>query len=147
MLLATTKKTPAVIQLTLWVSIEECTAWRRKEVWSVNPPDMLRWWVFSVRTLPCTLHQKRKVIRVGFPSVEDVSQKMYFISSIIEYVIMEVSQNILICSYSMTLAYNGISIRIYLKSPALKCIFPNNWSWYIFSNTSSSRRCCCFGIF
>ena len=33
---------------------------------------------------------------------------MYYISSFIEYILMEVSQNIPIYTYSVTLAYNGI---------------------------------------
>ena len=72
-------------------------------------------------------------------TVEEVSQNMYCISSVIEYIIMEVSQNIPIYSYSVTLAYNGISIIIYLKTPALECIFSDTWSWSIFSDTSSSN--------
>ena len=51
--------------------------------------------------------------------VEDVLQNMYCISSVIEYIIMAVSQNIPIYSYSVTLAYIGIYIIIYLKTPAL----------------------------
>ena len=36
--------------------------------------------------------------------LEEVSQNMYCILSVIEYIIMEVSQNISIYSYSVTLA-------------------------------------------
>ena len=60
--------------------------------------------------------------------LEEVSQNMYCILSVIEYIIMEVSQNISIYSYSVTLAYNGITIRIYLKTHTLECIFSHTWS-------------------
>ena len=53
----------------------------------------------------------------------EVSQNIYCISSFIEYIIKEVSQNIPIYWYSVTLAYNGISNIIYLQIPALECIF------------------------
>ena len=72
--------------------------------------------------------KKIKQIGSGFTGVEEVSQNMYCISSVIEYIIMAVSQNIPIYSYSVTLAYNGISIIIYLKTPALECIFSDTWS-------------------
>ena len=49
-------------------------------------------------------------------TVKEVSQNMYCVSSATEYIIMEVSQNIPNYTYS---AYNGISIIIYLKTPAL----------------------------
>ena len=55
--------------------------------------------------------------------IEEVPHNMYCSSSFIEYIIMEVSQNITIYTYSVTLAYNGISIITYLKTPALECIF------------------------
>ena len=44
--------------------------------------------------------------------IEKVPQNMHGISSVIEYIIMEVSQNISIYTYSVILAYNGISILI-----------------------------------
>ena len=66
---------------------------------------------------------------------------MYCISSVIEYIIMEVSQNVPIFSYSVTLAYNGIYIKIYFKTTALKCIFSDTWSGSIFSDTSSMINC------
>ena len=44
--------------------------------------------------------------------IEKVPQNMHSISSVIEYIIMEVSQNIPIYTYSVILAYNGISIII-----------------------------------
>ena len=52
--------------------------------------------------------------------VEEVSQNMYCILSVIEYIIREVSQNIPIYTYSATLAYNGISIKIYLKTTCFR---------------------------
>ena len=60
--------------------------------------------------------------------VEEVSQNMYCISSATEYIILEVSQNIPIYKYSVTLAYNGISLIIYLKTPALECMLRDTWS-------------------
>ena len=72
-------------------------------------------------------------------AVEEVSQNMYCISSVIEYMIMEVSENIPIHTYSVTLAYNGISILIYLKTSALECIFRDTWSSSIFIDTSSNE--------
>ena len=47
--------------------------------------------------------------------LEEVSQNMYCISSVIEYIVIEVSQNIPFYTYSVTLAYNRISIIIYLR--------------------------------
>ena len=41
---------------------------------------------------------------------------MYCMSSVIEYIMMEVSQNIPIHLYSVTLVYNGVSIIIYHQS-------------------------------
>ena len=38
----------------------------------------------------------------------------------------------------MTLAYNGISIIVFFKAPALECIFYDNWCLHIFLGTSSS---------
>ena len=77
---------------------------------------------------------------VGFErfQVEEVPQNMYCIWSVIEYIIMEVSQNISLYTYSVTLAYNMISIMIYLKTPVLQSIFKNTWSWSIFIDTSST---------
>ena len=54
---------------------------------------------------------------------------------------MEVSQNIPIYSYSVTLAYNGISIIVFFKAPDLKCIFYDTWSSDIFLGTSSTCIC------
>ena len=54
--------------------------------------------------------------------VEEGSQNMYCMSSVIEYIIMEMPQNIPIYTHSVTLAYNGISIIINLKTLALECI-------------------------
>ena len=54
--------------------------------------------------------------------IEEVSQNMYCISSVLEYVKIEVSKIIPIYSYSVTLAYNGISNVMCLKTPALECI-------------------------
>ena len=54
------------------------------------------------------------LLAIALLSVEEASQNMYCISSVIEYIIMEVSQNIPIFTYSVTLAYNGISIIIEL---------------------------------
>ena len=68
--------------------------------------------------------------------VAEVLQNMYCISSATEYVIMKVSQNIPIYTYSTTLAYNLILILIYLKTPALECIFRDTWSWNIFSSST-----------
>ena len=56
-----------------------------------------------------------------------MSQNMYCITSVIEYIIMEMSKNIPIYTYSVRFAYNGISIITYLQTPALECIFFNNW--------------------
>ena len=58
-----------------------------------------------------------------FKILEERWQNMYFISSVIEYIIMVVSQNMPIYTYSLTLAHNGIFIKLYLKAPALECIF------------------------
>ena len=60
--------------------------------------------------------------------IEEVLRNMFCISSATEYIIMEVPKNIPIYTYSGTLAYNGISIIIYLKTPALECIFSDTWS-------------------
>ena len=51
---------------------------------------------------------------------------------------MEVSQNIPIYTYSVTLGNNGIYILIYLKTPTLECIFRGTWFSSIFINTSST---------
>ena len=51
--------------------------------------------------------------------VEEVLQNMYCILSVIEYIKMEASQNIPLYSYSVTLAYNMISLKIYLKTLGL----------------------------
>ena len=66
---------------------------------------------------------------------------MYCISSATEYIIMEISQNIPIYTYSATLAYYSISIIIYLKTPALECILRETWTWSIFISTSSTPFC------
>ena len=42
---------------------------------------------------------------------------MFWVLSATEYIIMEVSQKIPIYTYSATLAFNGISIIIYLRTP------------------------------
>ena len=65
---------------------------------------------------------------------------MYCISNVIEYIMMEVWQNIPINAYSVTLVFNGISIMRYLKTPALECIFRDTWSWSIFIDTSSTHN-------
>ena len=75
--------------------------------------------------------------------VEEVSQNMYCILSVIEYIIREVSQNIPIYTYSATLAYNRIYILLYLKTPALECIFRDTWSSSIFIDTSSNMKDLC----
>ena len=64
--------------------------------------------------------------------VEELSQNMYCISSVIENVIIKMSENIPIYSYYVTIAYNGIFIIMYLKTPALDSIFSDTWSWSIF---------------
>ena len=51
--------------------------------------------------------------------VEEVSQNLSCILSITENIMMEVPQKILIKTFSATLAYNGISITIVVKEPAL----------------------------
>ena len=40
----------------------------------------------------------------------------------------------------MTLACNGISYNIDLKTPALECIFRGTWSWSIFIGTYSAQH-------
>ena len=40
----------------------------------------------------------------------------------------EVSQNMYCIVYSVALAYSRIYIIIYLKTPALDCIFSDTWS-------------------
>ena len=50
---------------------------------------------------------------------------MYCISSVTDNIKMEVPHKILIYTFSATLAYNGISITIVFKAPALECIFCN----------------------
>ena len=47
---------------------------------------------------------------------------MYCISSAREYIMMEVSQNIQIPIFSAILAGSWISIRVYLKTPALETL-------------------------
>ena len=69
-----------------------------------------------------------------------MSQNIYCISSVIEYILIELSQNKPIYWYSVTLAYNGISIIIYLKTPTLECIFSDTCFWSIFSNTRCRAR-------
>ena len=44
-------------------------------------------------------------------------------SSATENIIMEVPQKIQFFTFSATIAYNGISIIIFFKAPALECIF------------------------
>ena len=65
-------------------------------------------------------------------------QNMYCISSATENNIMEVPQKIPISAFSATLAYNGISITIFFKAPALVHIFYDTWSEDIFLGTSST---------
>ena len=60
--------------------------------------------------------------------VEEGLQYMYCISSATDYILLKVSQNILMYKYSETLAYNWIFIIIYLKTPYLYCIFRYTWS-------------------
>ena len=55
--------------------------------------------------------------------VEEVPQNMYCIPSATENILMEVPQKIRIYTFSVTLAYNGISITIFVTAPALECIF------------------------
>ena len=72
-------------------------------------------------------------------AIEEVLQNIYCISSAIEYLLMEVLQNIPIYWHSVTLGYNGIFNIIYLKTPALECIFSGTWSCSIVSNTSIKK--------
>ena len=58
-------------------------------------------------------------------------------ASLRDGLIMEVSKNIPINTYSMTFAYNGIYIIIYLKAYDLECIFIDTWPLSIFIDTSS----------
>ena len=57
-------------------------------------------------------------IHLSFINVKEVPLNMYCISSATEFIIIEVSQNIPIYTHSVTLAYHGIFIIIYLKAPA-----------------------------
>ena len=41
--------------------------------------------------------------------------------------------------FSVALAFNGIAIITFLKTPAFECIFYNTWSLFIFWGTSSTR--------
>ena len=61
-------------------------------------------------------------------AIEEVPQKIYCISCATENIIMEVPQKISIYAFSVALAYNGISILIFLKAPDIKCIFRGTWS-------------------
>ena len=56
---------------------------------------------------------------------------------------MEVPHKILIQTISVTLAYDGISITIFFKAPALECILYDTWSSDIFQGTysTSSKSC------
>ena len=63
--------------------------------------------------------------------IEEVPQNIYDILSVIKYIIIEMSQNIPIYTYSVTPVYNGISIITYLNTPTLWCLFRNNLSWSI----------------
>ena len=67
--------------------------------------------------------------------VEEVLQSMYGISSDIENTKMEVSQDITIYTYSVKLAYNWISIIIYLKTPVLYCIYSKTLGHEVYSYT------------
>ena len=58
-------------------------------------------------------------------NIQEVLQNMYRISSTTENILLEVPQKIPISTFSATNAYNVISIIIFLKAPALKCIFFN----------------------
>ena len=60
-------------------------------------------------------------------TVEEVPQNMYCVSSVIEYIILEVSQNIQFFTFSVTLVYNGIFLNKYLNTHALECIFRETW--------------------
>ena len=64
--------------------------------------------------------------------VEEVPQNMSCISSATENIIMEVPQKILIKTFPAKLAYNGNSIIVFFKAPALECIFYDTWSSDIF---------------
>ena len=59
--------------------------------------------------------------------------RIYYSGSVTEYT------NLLIY---VTLAYNGISILKYLKTPDLECIFYDTWSWSIMSDTSPDVMWC-----
>ena len=54
--------------------------------------------------------------------------KIYCISSATENILMEVSLKIPNFLFSVALAYNGISIIIFLKAPDLECNFRGTWS-------------------
>ena len=49
--------------------------------------------------------------------------KTYFLPSAEENIIMEVPKKIQIYKFSATLAYNGISMIIFFRAPAIECIF------------------------
>ena len=50
---------------------------------------------------------------------------------------VKVPRKIHIYTFSAKLGGNGISIIIFLKAPALQCIFSGTWSSYIFGITST----------
>ena len=60
--------------------------------------------------------------------IEEVPMKIYCISSATENIVMEVPEKISIYTFSVALAYNEISIIIFLKAPDLECIFRGTWS-------------------
>ena len=60
-------------------------------------------------------------ISVTIVTVEEVPQNTFCISIATENIIMEVPQKILIKTFSATLAYNGISITIFLRQKSQLC--------------------------
>ena len=71
--------------------------------------------------------------------MKEVTENMYcIISSVLEYITIDVSESIPILTYSASLSYNEISILIYLKTPGLGRIPLDTWSSSIFIDTSSN---------
>ena len=70
-----------------------------EELWAFTKPPLLQENWFGANG--SRSHEKAEI--------EEVPLNMYCISSVTEYIIIEVSQNIPIYTYSATFAYNGIS--------------------------------------
>ena len=67
-----------------------------------------------------------------FKARGSVTENVNCMSSATENIMMKVPQKIPIYTFSATLAYNGIFIIIFVRAPALECIFRGTGSSDIF---------------